>query len=271
MFLPRNFRFLLALLLLIQCSAFSEDRSGGTDPLEPQFNSPESYPRELKEADLRDLPLSDPKLRVAYFWLIKTAIGWRISDDKNFPETTEILKDVRRRGDSATPLWLDMMEKNHGAWLKYSIPYNIELIGTINMEPYVDYLRKMIQTRPDEISEGACGTALGIFFEHGTEKDVEMVQKLAKKRPFLASCVESAFEREQRRRLPPLTKAPESIPTPTTDQTSSPPAPEKAPMAKPDPTALAEDSSPSMPWLAVKVMGIAAALGLLWFLIKRRS
>lgn len=269
MFLPHNFRFFLALLLLIPCSAFSEDRANGTDPLEPHLDTPHSYPRGLKEADLRDLPLSDPKLRVAYYWLNKSVNSTgRIIEEKVFPEMTEVMKDVRRRGDSATPLWLDMMGKNHRASMEYSIPHLLAQLGILNMEPYVDYLRNMIRTRPGEISEGACKTALGIFFEHGTEKDVKMVQELAEKRPFLASCVESAFEREQRRRLPPPTKAPEAITTPTSDETAA--APAKVPTAKPVPAALGEDSSPSTPWLVAKVISVAAVLGLLWLLIKRR-
>src|SRR5690606_28639721 len=108
-----------------------------------------------------------------------------------------------RRGDSTTPVWLDIMEKNPNTSLERFIPRMIARIGTIKMEPYVDYLRTMFRTRrPEEIRGYACEQALAIFFVYGTSEDVQLVQELAKKRPFLAPFVQMAFEREQRRTAP---------------------------------------------------------------------
>ena len=257
--------------MVLPSTGAQEDRAVGTDPLEPLFKTPENYPKDATEADLKLLDITDPKLRVAYYWLIKSSNGGLQITDKRTPELMEILKDIRRRGDSATPLWLDMMAKNPGSNLEWYIPNVIMRVGTIKMEPYVDYLRKMLQTRSDKISGTACGDALGIFFEHGTREDVEMVHELARKRPFLAPYVETAVAKEQRRTAAPIT-------TPATLENSPQAAPAEKLQAtenrlntKPKEITQSQDSDSMLPWTAAAVgLGIAG-ICLFWVWRKERN
>lgn len=256
--------FLVAFLMVLRPAGAQEDRAVGTDPLEPQFNTPENYPKDATEADLKLLDLTDPKLRVAYYWLIKSSNSGSQITDKRTPELMEILKDIRRRGDSATPLWLDMMAKNPGSNLEWYIPNVINRVGTIKMEPYVDYLRKMLQTRPDKISGTACGAALSIFFEHGTREDLEMVQELAKKRPFLAPYVETAVAREQRRTAAPIT-TPSSLANPShVGPSTMAHAPESHLSTNPKETPPTQESGSILPWTAAAVGLSIAGIGLFW-------
>ncbi len=266
-FLP----LLLAFLHITRCFALAEDRPFGTDPLEPQFRTPETYPRDITEDQLRDLPLSDPKLRIAYAWLIKGAHGGHEITDARFPALVEVLKDVKRRGNTATPLWLDIMSNNHGSHLEYMIPHVLERVETIEMEPYVDYFRKMLQTRGDTINALACSVALSIFFEYGTKEDVQMVQELAKRRPFLAPSVEEAFETEQRRNAPLRTKPSGLETTPAPDQSAEPQSPKLAPPTPPVPSMPTEGPASSNTWFAVTAGFIVSALGLFWFLLNGKK
>ena len=263
--------FLVAFLMVSPFTGAQEDRAVGTDPLEPLFKTPENYPRNATEADLKHLELTDPKLRVAYFWLIKSSNAGSQITDKRTPELMEILKDIRRRGDSATPLWLDMMGKNPGSNLEWHIPHVIMRVGTIKMEPYVDYLRKMLQARPDKISGTACEVALSIFFEHGTREDVEMVRELAKKRPFLAPYVESAVAREQRRTAAPITTPAIPENSPQGAPAEKPQVPDSRLNTKPKETTHGPESGSKLPGTVTAVSLGIAAICLFWVWRKGRN
>jgi hypothetical protein len=162
------------------------------------------------------------------------------------------------------------MAKNQDTALEYKIPILIGQIGTIKMGPYVDYFRKMIQTRGDSTNGTLFGVALDIFFEYGTKDDVQLALDLAKKRPFLASYVETAIKHEEQRKpFSPQKAMPETAPTPA--QTGDPPAPEKAPTKQPTPTTQGEETASSTPQKVVTGGFMVAALGLLWWVLKRRS
>ena len=259
---------LLALPVLVRFAVSAEETHpphGQEEPLDPG-----DYPRKVTTAaHFKELPLNDPELRKAYLWLLRTANSGGPVADKRLPEMLEVLKDAQRRGDSATPLWLDIMAKNHNTSFETYGPGTIARIGTVKMEPYVEYFRKMIQTRPDEIDFSTAEAMLEIFFVYGTKEDVKMVEALARRGPIMASAIQSASEREQRRTAP-RTKPSEPATTPAPTPAVEPQAPEKAPGTNPAPTTRSEGTS-TTPWSVVTVVAIAAALGLLWLLIKRRS
>ncbi len=234
----------------------------GYAPEEPRLRD-RSFPTGITEDDLKALPLDDLKLRVSYVYLMQAG-------DPRFllktSEMTPILNDLKRRGDEATPLLIDIMEKNHNTSLEYLIPLVISKVGTLKMEPYLEYLRRMITSRPDEINATLNEVALKIFLEHGTEDDVEMVQDLARKRPFLAPSVERAFEFERWRT--PVSDDPATVSG--SPSVAQPPTPKQAPETKPAPTVRSDEQTSSTSWPVVAV-SILAAVGLLWLLLKGRK
>ena len=193
MFLRSKLLILLVLLTAAWFTAQAEDQVLPYAPEEPLFVN-QSYPMGLKEQDLKDMAISDPQLRIAYAFLIRAAMGGPKIVDERTPEMVATLNDLKRRGDSATPLMLDIMAKNHNTRHEHLIPHIISRVGAIKMVPYLDYLRQMIRTRPDEISAAANKVTAELFLEHGTPEDVKMMQDLAKKRPFLAPSLERAFD-----------------------------------------------------------------------------
>lgn len=273
MFRYHNLQFLLIMLTFAPFSTWAKGEPSISGPTEELFVNA-NYPRGLKEADLRDLSLADPKLRLAYFFLIQTANSDGPVTDEHSPEMLEVLKDVKRRGDSATPLWLDIMAKNPNTTLECYIPWILRRIGGIKMGPYADYYRKMIQTRPDEINATAAVEALSIFRKYGTEADVDMVRELAKRGPMLASAINGAFENIAYWKAY-FAEHPEEVPTPEPVEAKTPKTPEKDPEKTASPAsapAMPRERAASYPTrIAAAVALTLAALGLRRWLVKRRQ
>ena len=142
MFQLSNYLLLFALLVAARLSVLAEDQVVSYAPEEPLFVNQE-YPTGLKADDLKTLSLDDPKLRIAYAFLIRAAMGGpKIVDDRT-PEMVVALNDLKRRGDNSTPLLLDIIEKNQNTRYENLIPLVVSRIGTIKMEPYLQYLRQM--------------------------------------------------------------------------------------------------------------------------------
>jgi hypothetical protein len=229
----------------------------------------QSYPIGLKEEDLRNMTLADPKLRIAYVFLIRTArSGPKITDERT-PEMVAVLADLKRRSDSATPLLLDIMAKNHNTQYEHLIPLIISRIGTIKIGPYLDYLREMVRTRPDEISAASNEVTAELFLEHGTPEDVKMLQDLAKRRPFLAPSLERAFDL-QRYKNPDRSNTTQTTPTPKPLPVVQPTAQKKVTKAQPTASRPNEEPTSSTLWSVVAVL-IVAAIGLLWLFLKGRK
>lgn len=268
---PHNFSPMAALLLLIPCPVFAEDYHTGVGRLEPQFKIPEGPPREITEDQLRDLPLSDPKLRVAYFWLIRGAMGSNEVTDVRHPAVLAALRDVKKRGDATTPLWLDIMAKNQDTSLEYRIPILIGQVGTIKMGPYVDYFRKMIQSRGDTVNGTLFGVAIDTFYEYGNSMDVQLALELAKKRPFLGDYVQTALDNERRRKTSPRTTPSSTGPSPEPAQARDSKVSEKAPTTNPVVSKHPQEPASSATWLVTTAVLIAAGISLFWFLLKKRK
>lgn len=150
-----------------------------------------SIPSGITEGDIAKLPLDDPKLRIIYRNLVLS--GFRILKPTQ-PELRAALSDLRRRGDAATPLFLDIMAKNHNTDLEHFIPLIINMIGGFKMEPYVKYFREMLQKRPQEINASANETITKLFLDYGTPDDLELMKQLATKRPYLLPSLQRAME-----------------------------------------------------------------------------
>jgi hypothetical protein len=265
MFRLSNFQLLFVLLISTRFIVGAEDQVLPYAPEEPVLVN-RHYPRDLNEEDLRSFSLSDPELRIAYAFLVGVArSGPKIVDERT-PEMVAALNDLKRRGDSATPLLLDIMEKNHNTSLEYMTPHLVARIGTIKMEPYLDYLREMITTRPDEINASANEVTAKLFLEHGTADDEKLLQELAKKRPFLAPSLERAYD-FQRYKYPDRSKqtptGATSAPLPIVQPPAPKPTPSTAPTAVPD-----EEAASSTPWGIIVVL-IVAATGFLWLVLKK--
>lgn len=128
----RGMARLLASSMMVLCSIFAvaEDYDAPYAYTEVELvESPR--PMGLSADDLRQLSLEDKILRLAYNYLVLGAHeGPEITDDRT-PDFLEALKDLKRRGNSATPLLLDIMEKNHNSRLEFLVPWVVVRIKTL--------------------------------------------------------------------------------------------------------------------------------------------
>jgi hypothetical protein len=241
------------------------DHAGGY-ALEEKLFWGATTPVGITEGDIAKLSLNDPQLRIIYANLIRAAHGTtRIIEPMLQPEMLAALKDLRRRKDSSTPLFLDIMAKNHNTDLEHRVPYIINKIGGIAMVPYVKYFREMLQTRGQEINASANEAMVELFLEHGTQEDIDAMKKLAAKRPFLEPSFQHALEAK---RLKPINM---QRPTNVEPTVISPGAPATAvfprPSARDTTTAAVQSQSPfRFVWLVVV---IAATIGAVWLLLRR--
>ena len=265
---------LVFILLSVHTEAAPRDEPDGYAPLEPALVNVR-YPRGTTEAELESLSLDDPKLRIAYVALAN--VGALKAANNPLPHMRAALNDLRRRGDAATPLLLDIMDKNQNTSYEHAIPDVAKAVGTIKMGPYVDYFRRMIQTRPMEINASAFESATELFFVYGTTEDLDLVKKLAVRRPYLADALERTLELMNR--WAARKKSSGTLPNPDDAKRVWPPAPVDKPNGKTaiPPAALAipaPTSGESVPLLGGWALwgGIAAVLVVIAALaLKRRA
>ncbi len=192
--LPQNNQLsvLLAILAFASPVVMAEDHSNGWLPREPALSSA-AYDSDLKAVDLQNLPLDAPRLRIALAQLATDQRNTERHDGSVRAELDAAMTDLQRRGDAASPLLLDMMNKNLNTDLEHLLPLLAIRAGTMNMSPFVSYWRNAIQSRGDEINASAAECATQLFIQFGSGADVDLMRRLAMRRPFLDNAVNSTI------------------------------------------------------------------------------
>lgn len=193
MFLSHSLMLLCCGLSALAAVVAPGDQASGYAPREPALSSLQ-YPDWVTESLLDSLPLDDPKLRLAYAIL---SLNFRGAVSER-PQIRAIRKDLQRRGDAVTPLLLDIMDKNRNTNLEHLIPEVAHLMG-FKAEPYLNYFRRMIRTRPMEVNGSAFEMVTDFFFDYGTSEDVQMMKELAARRPYLVPSLQTSYEHQSRK------------------------------------------------------------------------
>jgi hypothetical protein len=262
-------------MLLKGAVAFGEDQALDYGREEDFFINRE-VPIGVTEAELQRLPLDAPELRNAYGFLIRAAMGGPVIVDERLPEALAALNDLRWRGDSATPLLLDIMRQNPNTRLETLTPLLVSRVETIDMNPYVTYIRQKVVTRADELSGDAAEVATRILLDFGSPEDIETMKELKRKRPFLAPYIERSFEAERRAERGRARKS--GIAATEAAVTAAVPLPQIGQSAKElrsaaMPVAVASSESAATAGLPT-LLGIAAvfvgAAGWIWLWLRRR-
>ena len=223
MFLSHSLMLLCCGLLALAAAEAPGDQASGYAPREPALSGL-VYPDWVTESLLDSLPLDDPKLRLAYAILSLNFQG-AVSER---PQIRAIRKDLQRRGGAATPLLLDIMDKNRNTDLEYLVPEGAHLMG-FKTEPYLNYFRRMIRTRPMEVNGSAFEMVTDFFFDYGTSEDVQMMKELAVRRPYLLPSLQTSYEHQSRKvpaqQQPGDTDAAKVLPNPEDAKRVGPPPP----------------------------------------------
>jgi hypothetical protein len=149
------------------------------------------------EADFAKMSLDDIRLKVAYHQLFLSSISGKFQNKQ--PEIIAALADVRKRSNSATPMLLKLMDENQETGFESSILASIAEVGTINIEPYLEYARKVLRERTETMNGVLVACAAQLIADHGTKQDAELLKWVMETRPYVADAITRKLDELNRR------------------------------------------------------------------------
>ncbi len=214
----------------------------------------------LNETSYAEMSFDDIRLKNAYVSVFTSSLGGGFGNLR--PEIVAALIDMRKRGDSVTPLLLKLMDENQETGFELSVLAAIPAVGTIKLEPYLDYARKVLRERTHSMSAGLAGCAAGLLERHGTKEDAELMKWVMETRPWVFDSVTRKLDELNRRlSLPPQ----ESRPSKSIKSLSEDPAHGSFRHVKQkNPTTTVGKDQKSIRWIAwTLVILVAGGLGML--------
>ena len=132
----------------------------------------------LRAEDLAKMSLDMPLLKWAYANVFLRSMGQL---EQLAPPQELALADMRLRGEAVAPMLLKLIEENRETLIESSVLGNIENLGTVHLEPFLEYARKLLRerTRSDVVGE-----ASGLLARRGTKEDIELFEWVLTQRPF---------------------------------------------------------------------------------------
>jgi hypothetical protein len=212
---------------------------------------------------LAKMSLSDPLLKYAYMIVFMSSAG---TLDNLEPEQALVLKDMRRRGDSVTPMLLKLAMENQETGYECALLDRIDEVGTINLDPYLEYSRNLLRERTQTMSASLAGCASKLLSRHGSKEDIEILERVLEERTYVASFVSISLK-ELKRRL----DSPKQVSRPMLQDrqpTSEAVTDNTADSARRPSTAKDVEENPSKPWIAWGLL-ITALTGMVWILLKK--
>jgi hypothetical protein len=159
----------------------------------------------LNEKQYKQMSLGDPLLKLAYSRVFTRAIG---DFSSLMPDDEMILSDMRSRGDSLSPLLLKLAEDNQETGYEVALLCLIDQLGSVVLEPYLQYARNLLANRTQTMSAATASAASAILAKHGSESDLKILEQVFEKRPYVRDDLSKSIKtlREQiESRKPPNT------------------------------------------------------------------
>lgn len=165
----------------------------------------------LNAEDLAKMTLDDPLLKRSYANVFLDCMG---PFEQLKPQQELVLADMRRRGEEVSPMLLKLIEENIETRIESSVLAKIEHLGTVRLEPFLEYARKLIRERP---RSDVVAQASGLLARRGTKEDIELFEWVLTQRPFAVTDLTKSLKM-LRHRL----DAPPSAPRPERREITSP-------------------------------------------------
>ncbi len=242
----------------------NHDRGGPRRPMSAEMRAIKpSQIENLTSENLAKMTVENPLLKRSYAEVFLRDMG---QIEPLEPPQQLALADMRRRGESVSPMLLKLIAEHQENIIEGAILGGIEHLDTVRIEPFLEYARKLLRERAKTMTSYSAGVASYVVEQHGTKEDEALLEWVLKERPYVASDLTKALK---------ILKARlnhESGPRPERREISSSNAGSGA-----HPTVEAEDhsqdrvsaTSPTKPWL-IGGMIVVALVGLYSFLRKRR-
>ena len=264
--LNKHLMYLVLSLVLILCG-----HVGAADHAAPYL--PYSDDLQLGKVDLRGLDedsyakmsFDDIRLKNAYISILSCTLG---GFNNLEPEILAALNDMLKRGDSVTPLLLKLMNENQETGFELSVFITIPQIGTIKLEPYLEYARHVLRDRTSTMSAGLAGSAASLLATHGTKEDAELLKRVMETRPFVAYSISRKLDALNSRLNLPKFDSSHLIPNATYKDGKVEWSLPSKPKVLTVPNKVKQPTSP--PWITWVLLAFAA-IGLFWYVLKSRK
>jgi hypothetical protein len=145
---------------------------------------------------LAKMSLDDPLLRYAYIQVFLQNAGGLANLEG---EHLLILSDMRRRGDAITPLLLELARQNQETMFEDALLNSIAEVGNIDLEPYLEYARNVLQERTQTMNATLAEYASLLLANHGTKQDLAILELVIAERSYTARGVTQSLNVFKRR------------------------------------------------------------------------
>ena len=167
--------------------AYAEDHPLPYGPFSREI---EEFQGRIEEVDdFSVFSVDDPALKVAYKRVFLSIIGDQLQS--NQPEVVAAFADLKRRGDSVTPMLLKLMRENQENQLEAAILSGITAVDTIDVQPFVDYARSLLKERVATMNAVLAASAAKLLEKRGSKEDSDLLRWVIETRPYVAVSVES--------------------------------------------------------------------------------
>jgi hypothetical protein len=181
----------------IEIKPEDENQTGRNRPLSQEFRKFERDDLHGMTAKrLANMSFEDPLLRHAY---IDVFLRFMIDSNTPEPEDAAVLEDMRRRGDSITPLLLELARENQDSIFEGALLDQIAEVGNIDLEPYLQYARTLLRERTQTMNFVLAQPASMLLANHGLKPDLVLLEQVIAERPFTARDVTKSLEFFKRR------------------------------------------------------------------------
>lgn len=159
------------------------DKSGNRPdphrPMSPEMQAVKpSQIENLNAEDLAKMALDNPLLKRSYANVFLDCMG---PFEQLEPQQELVLADMRRRGEAVSPMFLKLIEENRETRIESAVLGNIKNLGTVRLEPFLEYARKLLRER---LRSDVVAEASGLLAGCGTKRDIELFEWVLTQRPF---------------------------------------------------------------------------------------
>lgn len=144
----------------------------------------------LTAMNLARMPFDDRLLRYAYISVFLRNI--REPDTLDVEENL-VLEDMRKRGDSITPLLLELAGQNQETMFESALLDKIAEVGTVDLYPYLQYARILLRERTQTMNSSLAQCASMLLANHGTKQDLALLEQVIEKRSYTAPGVKKSL------------------------------------------------------------------------------
>jgi len=168
----------------IVSEARAKDPSTPPRPIPSQYEDTTQL-EQLSEGDFARMNASDLRLKIAWIDLVRGLPG---GFPQNISRTDPAVSqggyraaaflDLQRRGNEVVPILLDLTRELEETDFESSLLGIIDTLQSVQLEPFVEYSRNLLRTRP---KSSRIVSAAGLLGRHGTEQDLLLLERAARR------------------------------------------------------------------------------------------